>query len=162
MRVSFHLNDERFVLDLNANTRLIDILRSEFTIKSIHAGCRLGYCGSCLVLLNNQAVPSCLVPAFSCRDATIETIEGIGSRPDFVDIERGFLKAGLAPCSFCASSKALLAESLLRSEGELTTKLIMAAIPEHWCSCTTNDMFCKAVIASREIRRQRLVKTNGS
>ena len=162
MRVSFHLNDERFVLDLNPKTLLIDILRSEFTIKSLHAGCRLGYCGACLVLLNNQAVPSCLVPAFSCRDATIETIEGIGSRPDFVDIERGFLKAGLAPCSFCASSKALLAESLLRAEDEPTIKLIMTAIPEHWCSCTTHAAFCNAVIACHEIRRARLVNANGS
>lgn len=162
MRVSFHLNDERFVLDLNANTLLVDILRSEFSIKSIHAGCRLGYCGSCLVLVNNLAMPSCLVPAFSCRDALIETIEGIGSRPDFVDIERGFLKAGLAPCSFCAPSKALLAESLLRHDGELTAATIRAAVPEHWCSCTTAEDFVTAVLACHEIRRKRIVKSNGN
>ena len=162
MRVSFHLNEERFVLDIPADTLLVDILRTEFSIKSIHSGCRLGYCGSCLVILNDHAVPACLIPAFSCRDSHIETIEGIGSRPDFVDIERGFLKAGLAPCSSCASSKALLAEALLRSDTELTASLIMYAIPEHWCSCTTAEAFTNAVLACHDIRRKRVVKARGS
>lgn len=162
MRISFHLNDERFVLDLNANTLLVDILRGEFGVKSIHAGCRAGYCGACLVLVNGQALPSCLVPAFSCRDSRIETIEGLAAQPDFVDIERGFAKAGLVPCSFCAASKALLAESLLRGEGDLTHKQIMAAIPAHWCSCGSHESFCQAVLASKELRRKRMVKTHGN
>lgn len=162
MRVSFYLNDERFVLDLSANILLVEILRGEFGIKSIHSGCRLGYCGSCLVLLNGQAVPSCLVPAFSCRDARIETIEGISTRPDFVDIERGFLKSGLHPCNFCAASKALLTEALLRSETELSPALINAAIPSHWCSCTTGDAFVQAVLTCHEFRRKRVVKASGN
>jgi len=162
MRVSFHLNEERFVLDLNANILLVEILRSEFGIKSIHSGCRLGYCGSCLVLLNGQAVPSCLVPAFSCRDSRIETIEGISARPDFVDIERGFLKAGFSPCNFCAASKALLTEALLRSENELNASLIQSAIPAHWCSCTSTEAFSQAVLTCHEIRQKRVVKASGN
>jgi len=156
MRISFTLNDDRFNVDSNAEQALVDIVRGEFGIRSIHAGCRMGNCGSCMVILNDHVVPSCLVPAFSLRDQRVETIEGISARMEFQDIEKGFLKSGFNPCGYCAPSKALLTEALLRHEQELGPEIILSSVPEQWCSCTTPEAFVNAVLAGRDLRRRRV------
>ncbi len=155
MRVGFFLNNERFVIDVPIASLLLDVLRHEFGIKSIHAGCQKGQCGSCLVLINDVAVPSCLIPIFSCRDGYIETIEGVLAQSDFADIEKGFQRAGLIPCTLCVSSKIILAESLLRVLPEADLATITSSIPVHWCTCCSADAFTDAVIACQELRRKR-------
>ena len=155
MRVGFLLNRERYVIDVPVSSLLLDVLRNEFSIKSIHGGCQHGQCGSCLVLLNDTAVPACLVPIFSCRDGRIETVEGVLSQADYSDIEKGFQKASLGPCNLCVSSKIVLTEALLRSVPDPDLAAIQAAIPAHWCSCCATENFVDAVIASLELRRKR-------
>lgn len=156
MRVSFNVNDDRFGIEVPAERPLVDIVRGEFGIRSVHAGCRMGNCGSCMVIMNDHVVPSCLIPAFSLRDQRIETIEGVSARMEFQDIEKGFLKSGFNPCGFCAPSKALLAEALLRHEHDLNPELILSSIPEQWCSCTTPEAFVDAVKTCYDLRRRRV------
>lgn len=155
MRVGFLLNAERYVIDVPIGATLLEVLRGEFGIKSIHGGCRAGHCGSCLVLFNDSAVPACLLPIFSCRDGRVETAEGITEQPDYTDIEKGFQKAGLVPCNLCVNTKIVLTESLLRSVPEPDSRAIEASMPAHWCSCCSQEQYLDAVVAGLEFRRKR-------
>ncbi len=161
MRVNFLLNDERYILDIDAETTILAILRKELGQKSIHAACSGGQCGSCLILVNNQAVPSCLMPAFLLRDATVETIEGLSSQTGFADIEKAFLKTPYTPCAYCAPSKVILTESLLRSESPLTSSSIGMSIPKHWCNCNQESDFIAAVLMAKDLRKKRELRPNG-
>jgi aerobic-type carbon monoxide dehydrogenase small subunit (CoxS/CutS family) len=162
MRVGFLLNGERFVIDVPPGTSLLEVLRGEFGVKSIHTGCQSGHCGACLVLFNDTAVPACLVPVFSCRDGHVETVESITTRSDFADIEKGFQKTGLVPCSLCASAKIILTESLLRGTPEPDSRIIEASLPADWCPCGSRDQYVDAILASLELRRKRKKHVSGA
>jgi aerobic-type carbon monoxide dehydrogenase small subunit (CoxS/CutS family) len=146
MKIHFTLNKQAVELECDPLQTLTDLLRGRLELKSLHAGCRQGLCGQCLVLLNSHAVPSCLVPAFNLHGSTVETIEGLLSQSNFKDIELGFLKAGQNPCPSCASTKAILAESLLRNHPHLDEDLILQNLPSHWCNCSSIESFIAGVL----------------
>jgi len=155
MDIRFTLNDELAFATVPPTTPLARILRDHFSIGSLHQTCASGQCGQCLVLLEGAAVPSCIVPAFSVRGYAVETVEGLLSKPEFMDLEKGFLEAGLSPCPLCAGNKAILAESLIRHHPELQRQEILSALPRHWCPCSTVDTFTNAVLAAWNHRRRR-------
>lgn len=154
MRITFTLNGEDAGADLPPQTTLLEYLR-DLGIRSIMSGCDRGTCGSCLVLLDGQAVPSCLVPVFQIRDRQVETVEGLMNSTGFADLERGFQSAGYQPCAWCVSSKIILAESLLRSDLPLDDVRMRAVLPRDWCNCTSRENFLQAVTAARETRSTR-------
>lgn len=155
MRIGFILNDERIVLDLDPQTSLLELLREEMGLRSMIPGCGKGSCGACLVLVDSQAVPSCLIPAFAIREKTVETVEFLSTTPAFADIEKSFLTNIFNPCAWCAPSKVILAESILRNDTPLTQVQILHSLPLHWCQCTSREEFCKAVQQAQELRQRR-------
>lgn len=155
MKVEFTLNGKHRFVDLPHNTTLLDIIRRDFDLKSVHQGCRRGWCGTCTVLLDNHLAATCLVPLFHLKGRNIETVEHFLGQDGFKDIEAGFQKSGFFPCKFCASTKILTAEAIMR-EWEVPTVAGMATfIPRTWCTCTAPAAFFKAVEKSVEIRHRR-------
>lgn len=155
MNIEFTLNDEKVVLQANPQTSLSMLLREYLGIQSVHDGCRQGFCGQCVVLMDNQAVPACLVSAHNVRGAVIETAEGLVTLSSFVDIEKAFLQASLNPCPHCAGNKAILAESILRNNVELDEAKVIMAMPQHWCACSSINDFVTAVLAAHLLRKNR-------
>jgi len=155
MDIRFTLNDEIAYADVSPLTTLSAMLRETFGLLSVHENCKQGFCGQCIALVNNHPVSSCLVPAFSIRGSVVETVEGLVSKPEFIDIEKGFLEAGLSPCPYCAGNKAVLAEGIVREHSDLLRETIIRCIPQHWCSCSDTDSFVEAVFAAWNLRRKR-------
>ena len=75
--VTFELNGDVISQWVSPATTLLDILRGSGRITSARAGCRIGRCGACTVLLNGQAVPGCRVMAWQVSGCTVETAEGL-------------------------------------------------------------------------------------
>ena len=69
------LNEQSKFLHVNANRRLLDILREDFKLTGTKEGCSIGECGACTVIMNGRAVNSCLVLAGQVNEAKIITIE---------------------------------------------------------------------------------------
>jgi len=67
MKIRFRLNNEPVEIEAAANERLGGVLRRDFGLRSIKKGCTQGICGSCTVLLNNNPVPSCMLPVFAAE-----------------------------------------------------------------------------------------------
>ena len=157
MNIEFTLNEEKVSIQANPQSNLSMLLREYLGIQSVHDGCRQGFCGQCIVLMDNQAVPSCLVSAHSVRGAVIETAEGLITLPGFVDLEKAFLQASLNPCPHCAGNKAVLAESILRNNTELDEARIQSSMPQHWCACSSINDFVTAVLAAHLLRKTRRI-----
>jgi carbon-monoxide dehydrogenase small subunit len=155
MRIAFQLNGKDVSVDCAPYTRLIHLLREEFGLLGMKEGCLQGQCGYCLVILNDELVPACLVPAFSAFRGRIVTIEGFRETPEYHDIEKGFLQAGAVPCGFCASAKVLAAHILLQENPNPSEAVIRKALSGILCRCTSPTDLIAAVMAAASNRRLR-------
>ncbi|HUX49597.1 MAG TPA: 2Fe-2S iron-sulfur cluster-binding protein [Spirochaetia bacterium] len=155
MNTSFILNGEVVSIDTNPDVLLVDILRNQFGLLGTRPGCTQGYCGTCSVLLNGRLTPSCMVPAFRATGSEIVTIEGFMQSQDFLDIEKGFEQAGMAPCRYCVSSKILTTQALLLETQSPQEQDIREVVFSVWCRCTSYSSFAEGIRASSEVRRRR-------
>lgn len=156
MTIGFILNGEDVVIQTGLDRRLIDILRDNFKLMGSKAGCRVGRCGSCSVILNGKVVPSCLVSAFSVRGGEVITIEGFAQTVEYQDIVAGFSRAGVDNCGYCDAAKILATEALLERSSRPTREEILSAFDGVLCRCTVPRILADGVAAAAEIRQRRL------
>ncbi|MCL1818502.1 MAG: 2Fe-2S iron-sulfur cluster-binding protein [Spirochaetaceae bacterium] len=155
MKVSFTLNGKDVSVETPPYARFIHILRERFGLLGTKEGCLQGKCGYCLVVLNKDLVPACMLPVFSVFHASVVTIEGFRGTPDFADIEKGFIQAGVNPCGFCASAKILTTHKLLEENPTPAGAQIRKAFAGVMCRCTNNSSLVEGVKAAAMNRRQR-------
>ena len=155
MTIGFILNGEDLVLETSAETRLVDILRNNFSLLGTKAGCYTGQCGSCSVIFNELVVKACLVPAFKVRNSEIVTIEGFSQTDEYQDIIRGFMETGLENCGFCNTGKIMTTEALLAKNRNPSREEILSAFKGIKCRCTEPEELVQAVMKAAEYRRRR-------
>lgn len=153
MTVSFQLNGEKVSVAVPASMRLVDLLKQEFGLAYTIAGCNAGTCGTCVVLLNNELVHSCLIPSFAVQDATVLTYEGIAALDGYKDIFEGFRLVGVEPCADCLQGKVLTVYALLAANPLPRREDMISAIGWHGCGCTDSDTMCRAIETIVNVRR---------
>jgi len=154
MRIPFTLNGRQVLVESGPDRRLLHLLREEFGLLGAKEGCLQGYCGFCLVILNDELVPSCMVPVFSVFQGRVVTIEGFRETSDFRDIEHAFL-AEVAPCPSCGPAKVLTTHMLLKRFPNPTEKQIRRALSRVSCRCTDVTTLVAGVKAAGANRRLR-------
>ncbi len=114
MKIECTIDGKALSLSVNSNKPLSLILMEDVGIKSINSHCRGKACGNCIVLLNDEATLSCVIPAFRLKDATIKTFDSYQKTRLYRDIERAYKATGNTPCPNCYASKTLIIESILQ------------------------------------------------
>lgn len=155
MIISFILNGSRVYTDSDPGERLVHILRRRFGLLGSKEGCLTGRCGSCMVLLNNAPVPSCVVPVFQAADCSIVTIEKFAKTNDYRDIIGGFEKAGVSMCGFCNTGKILVAHAILMANLRPSRDEIKKMFSGNLCRCTDIESLVAGVKHAGTIRRKR-------
>ncbi|MFI5290272.1 MAG: (2Fe-2S)-binding protein, partial [Polyangia bacterium] len=112
MKVSFSLNGKPRKVKVAPMKRLLDTLREECGLTGTKEGCGEGECGACTVLLDGEAVNSCLVPSCQADGAKITTVEGLASSKKLSKIQRAFLACGAAQCGICTPGMVMAACAL--------------------------------------------------
>jgi carbon-monoxide dehydrogenase small subunit len=156
MTISFILNGEDVTRRADADIRLIDILRREFSLTGAKAGCLCGICGACSVIFNGEVVKSCLIPAFRVHGSEIITIEGFSQNIEYEDIVTGFSLAGVETCGYCANGKILAVEALLSKNPRPSRKEILIGFQGMNCRCTEPEALVNAITAIADKRQRRL------
>jgi carbon-monoxide dehydrogenase small subunit len=155
MTVGFILNGEDVVIRAEAETRLIDILRSNFNLTGAKSGCLTGKCGFCAVIFNGSVCHACLIPAFRLMGSEIITIEGFALTAEYQDIVSGFAEAGLDNCGYCRTSKILNAVTLLDRIKRPSRQQILDAFSGIKCRCTDPELLIAGIEKTIEIRQRR-------
>jgi carbon-monoxide dehydrogenase small subunit len=155
MKISFILNGKEVSTESTPDTRMVHILRERFGLLGTKEGCLQGKCGYCRIFLNGNLVPACMLPVFSAFHGTIVTIEGLHAQPEFADIEKGFLEAGVRPCGLCSSAKMLIAYKLLEENPAPSESQILNAMSGVLCRCTSSSFLVEGVQHAAFHRRQR-------
>jgi len=132
------------------NQLLVDYLREVARLPGVKTGCDGGECGACTVLLDGEAVPSCLMLASRCEGRAVETIEGLARQGRPSRLQRAFHERLGTQCGFCTPGMIMAAEALLRrnpnpSEGEIRT-----ALSGNLCRCTGYVKIIESVRAAAE------------
>lgn len=129
---------------------LADFLRSELGLTGTHLGCEHGACGACTVLLDGEAVRSCLLFAVQAQGHEVTTIEGLAQDEQLHPIQEAFWEQHGLQCGFCTPGFILSAYNLLQENAHPSEEEIQAAISGNLCRCTGYQSIVASVKAAAE------------
>jgi carbon-monoxide dehydrogenase small subunit len=148
MRLRFQVNGVHRELDVAPASRLIDVLREDLGLTGTKEGCGEGECGACTVLVDDQAVDSCLMLATQVRGKRVLTIEGLARDGELDELQRQFIDHGAIQCGFCTPGMLLSAKALLLANPDPTESEIRTALAGNLCRCTGYQTIVAAVQAA--------------
>ena len=133
------------------NTLLVDLLRDILGLKGTKVGCREGECGVCSVLLDGEAVNSCILPAAKIGGKSVVTIEGLLKEDGQLHpIQQAFISEGAVQCGFCTPGMILSAKALLDKNPKPNRDEIRRGLSGNICRCTGYRKIEEAVVSASE------------
>lgn len=135
MKITLTINEQEKELDIEANATLLDVLRNA-GYYGVKRGCEEGTCCSCVVLIDNIPLASCLVFAIAQEGKKITTIESLDNPENLSPIIDELVKAGAVQCGYCTPAMALSVQSLLDETPRPTEEDLRDALDGHLCRCT--------------------------
>ena len=147
IEVQFKLNGKDITVNAEANKRMLDVLREDLHLTGTKEGCAIGECGACTIILNGEAVTSCLILIGQVQDAEIITIEGLSDNGELHPLQQKFLEHGAVQCGYCTPGMLLSTYALLLKNPNPTEEEIKEAIAGNLCRCTGYKQIIDAVKA---------------
>jgi carbon-monoxide dehydrogenase small subunit len=145
-QISLKVNGQEREIMVEPRQTLLDALRYDLGLTGTKEGCGDGNCGSCTVLLNGQAVNSCLVFAIEVEGQEITTIEGLYQGGKLHPLQHAFIDEGAVQCGFCIPGFILMAKAFLDSNPHPTEVEVRKAIAGNLCRCTGYDKIVRAIL----------------
>ena len=124
---------------------LADFLREDLALTGTKLGCEQGVCGACTVLLDGQAVRSCLLFAVQAQGASVTTVEGLAASEDFDAIQQAFSNNHGLQCGFCTPGVLITTRALLDTLSSPSEDEIREALSGNICRCTGYHGIVEAV-----------------
>jgi carbon-monoxide dehydrogenase small subunit len=135
--ITFTLNGEAVNVEVDAQWTLLYLLREVLEMTGTKEGCGYGECGACTVIIDGQAVNSCLYPVMEAEGKTITTIEGLASKDGQLHpLQTAFINDGAVQCGFCTPGMIMSAKALLDAKDKPTEEEIKDAVAGNLCRCT--------------------------
>jgi carbon-monoxide dehydrogenase small subunit len=155
--ISFRLNGKGYTIEADPCDRMLDILRNDLALCGTKEGCGVGECGACTVVLNSEAVTSCLVLAAQMENADILTVEGLSETEIGSVLQRCFIENGAVQCGFCTPGMLMSAYALIQKNPAPTREEIKEAIAGNLCRCTGYIPIVNSIeAANRQLKAQRV------
>ncbi len=144
-RVSVTVNGRRHEGEVEGRRLLVDFLRHDLGLHGTHVGCEQGVCGACTVLLDGEAVKSCLMLTAQAHDRSITTVEALAGRGDLHPVQAAFRDAHGLQCGYCTPGFLLTAVALAARGVVLTGRALRAELAGNLCRCTGYQNIVEAV-----------------
>lgn len=151
--IRFTLNDKPVSIDVDDERTLLWVLRTDLGLTGAKFGCGEGLCGACVVLVDDEAVPSCQMTVGEAAGSEIKTIEGLSTNGDLHPIQKAFVQHDALQCGFCTPGMILKAHSLLASNPNPTRDQIISGMDDNLCRCGAHVRIIQAIqTASEELK----------
>ena len=135
--IRFELNGETVETAADPRTLLVHFIRDDLDLTGTHIGCDTGNCGACTVIVDGEAVKSCMMLAVQADGTTVETVESLaGPDGELSPLQQSFNRAHALQCGYCTPGMLMSATYLLRNNPEPTENEIRKAIQGNICRCT--------------------------
>lgn len=150
MKLTFTLNSKRTALEVAPDKRLLDLLREELHLTGTKEGCGEGECGACTVIIDGEAVHSCLVLACQLEGRDVITIEGLEENGELSTIQRIFVEETAVQCGYCTTGMIMSTKALLMHNANPTEEEIRIALSGNICRCSGYTQIIRAVKRSAQ------------
>src|SRR5436853_5786391 len=149
--ISFTLNGEPVAAEIKPHHNLVEVLQREFNLMGARESCGQGLCGCCTVLVDGNAVSSCLYLAAFADGAEIVTVEHLGTDGRLDPVQEAFIEAGAFQCGFCTPGFVLMTKQLLDEHPDPSDDQIGHYLSGNLCRCGTYPEIIAAVkLAARK------------
>ena len=154
MQIEFYVNEKRTALDVPADKRLLDLLRDDLGLTGVKEGCGEGECGACTILLDGEAVHSCMVLAGELSGHHVTTIEGLEEDGRLGVLQSAFVDSGAVQCGYCTPGMIMSATGLLNKNPDPSEEEIRVALSGNICRCSGYVQIVEAVKSAARTLRQ--------
>jgi carbon-monoxide dehydrogenase small subunit len=151
IEIRFTLNGEAVSTTASAVMPASKLLRENFELTGTKPGCGEGECGACTILLDGEAVNSCLLPVAVLEGREVVTIEGLASADGTLhQVQKAFVEAGAIQCGFCTPGMVMRSVAFLEEQKRPTEEQIARSIEGNLCRCTGYVKIVDAIRSAAE------------
>jgi nicotinate dehydrogenase subunit A len=155
--LTLNVNGQPRQVDADPATPLLYVLRDHLELNGAKFGCGLGQCGACTVMVDGEAIFSCITPISVLRDRQITTIEGLGTIAKPGMLQQSFIEEQAAQCGYCIPGMIMRAQALLEKKPLASDTEIRDALSPNLCRCGTHMRILRAV--GRAVRDVQITST---
>jgi len=154
VHITTTINGEETEFLCEPRQSLLEVLRETLGLMGAKEGCNNGNCGACSVLMDGRMVNSCCVMGVETRNASVTTVEGLGSPEGLAPLQKAFLEGAALQCGICTPGFLVAAHALLQQNPDPTDEDIRWAISGNICRCTGYMNIVKAIQAAAATNRE--------
>ena len=148
--VTLTINGRKHAIQVEPRKTLVDAIRDDCGQTGTHIGCEHGVCGTCTVILDGEAVRSCLMFAVQAQGKPIRTVEGLGTPDKLHPLQQAFITHHGLQCGFCTPGFLMLAANALEQNPDIGDEELVDVLASNLCRCTGYQNIIKAVRAARD------------
>ena len=145
MTLRLRINGRSHDIASDPETPLIYVLRDELKLKGSKLGCGLEQCGACHVLVDGEAVPSCVAPVAAFEGKSIVTVEGLKDTDIGRRVQDAFVETSAAQCGYCTAGLVVAVTALLSGTPKPTRAIAKEALTPNLCRCGSHPRILRAV-----------------
>ena len=143
--VSLKVNGKTQVVNVDPETPLLYVLRNDLQLNGPKFGCGLAQCGACTVIMNGNAIRSCVTRVSAAQNQPVTTLEGLGSTKKMHTIQQAFVDEQAVQCGYCINGMIMTSKALLDKNPKPTDDQIKEALAGNLCRCGTHTRILRAV-----------------
>ena len=135
-KITLKVNGSAHAVDVEPATPLLYVLRNDLGLQGPRFGCGLGQCGACTVIVNGNAIRSCITPVSSVK-AEVTTLEGISKGGKLHPLQQAWVDEQVPQCGFCQNGQIMTAKAMLDKIPNPSDKQIRETMNNTLCRCMT-------------------------
>jgi aerobic-type carbon monoxide dehydrogenase small subunit (CoxS/CutS family) len=143
--IHFTLNGKPVSLTTDPSRMLLWVLRTDLELTGSKYGCGMGLCGACTVVVDGEAVRSCVTDLASVRGKQVTTIEGLEHGGRLHPVQEAFLEHGGYQCGYCTSGMIMNAVGLLHGNAHPTHEQVVQGMEGNLCRCGAHQRIVAAI-----------------
>ena len=144
-KISLRVNGKTRVVDTEPDVPLLYVLRNDLELNGPKFGCGMAQCGACTVIMDGNAIRSCVTPVSAVQNKPVTTLEGLGTTKKLHKIQQAFVDEQAAQCGYCINGMIMATKALLDKTPKPTDAEIKQALAGNLCRCGTHIRILRAV-----------------
>jgi nicotinate dehydrogenase subunit A len=144
-KITLRVNGKNQTIDAEPDMPLLYALRNDRQLNGPKFGCGMAQCGACAVVLDGNAIRSCVTPLSTVQNKSVITLEGLGSTKKMHKIQQAFVDEQAVQCGYCINGMIMTTKALLDKNPKPTDSQIKEALAGNLCRCGTHIRILRAV-----------------
>jgi nicotinate dehydrogenase subunit A len=144
-QITLKVNGKSRVVSTDPNTPLLYVLRNDLELHGPRFGCGLSQCGACSVIMEGNAIRSCVTPVSAAQNRNITTLEGLGTVAQPHALQAAFIEEQAAQCGYCMNGMINNAKVLLDKNPHPSDEEIKVALNPILCRCGSHLRVIRAI-----------------